>query len=349
MISSEMQLKDYVATHPGELLGEVLLVVNREVAVGNGGFADIIALDSNSNVVIVEAKTDMVTKEALTQALGYASAVHKWETEDLSDMFARYYPQGAVTGENLANAFQRVFGSHLDYQPGDVRLVLLGSGIRSECFSIADYLKGAGNKIDLVTYRADGGTISFSSPEAPGTISNGLGRRLNAPFGHRRRTARFQPETLETFEKLTSLIIQKLPDGAFVKVLPLPDEAEYVYSFWDGTISRGGTLLNKVCVCVKRMKGGLCVRAGGGVQGRGKSEFRRLLLEGLSSDRQHIEQRLGNPILLKDTCHPMEDAHKVFIPITDCERVAERVIAFRELLHPHVISAAETIGWADNA
>jgi len=193
---TEMDLKDYVARDPSALLDEPLLVINREIAVGNGGFADFVAVDSDSNIVIIEAKVGRVKEEVFTQAIGYASVVDGWSSDDLTRMYRAYYLLTEKATDTFEEAFRATFGKSYDMHSGASRIVLLGKAFAPGCISMADFYSRRGIAVELVSYEAhfqSNGKIAFRrASSGSAVIEHAVSRNLTQPLGEKRRTAIFE-------------------------------------------------------------------------------------------------------------------------------------------------------------
>src|SRR5277367_5560262 len=68
----EDDLESWIESNP-EILGEDLLVVARQLEIQDVGRLDLLCIDSNGVPVIVELKRDSTPRQAIAQALDYAS------------------------------------------------------------------------------------------------------------------------------------------------------------------------------------------------------------------------------------------------------------------------------------
>src|SRR5437879_5696240 len=68
----EKDLEDWIEQTP-DILGDDLLVIGRQCDLRGVGCLDLLAVDANGKLVIIELKRNKTPREAVAQALHYAS------------------------------------------------------------------------------------------------------------------------------------------------------------------------------------------------------------------------------------------------------------------------------------
>lgn len=81
-------LETWIASNPS-IVGPDLAIIGRQVSTRSGPL-DLLAVDQSGNVVIIELKRDILPREALAQAIDYASDVASWDIEKIDAVCARY-------------------------------------------------------------------------------------------------------------------------------------------------------------------------------------------------------------------------------------------------------------------
>lgn len=171
----ESELEDWIAHEPS-LLGEKLLVVGKQFDVPGVGRLDLLCIDSSGKLVIVELKRGLGPREAVAQALDYASWLDGASPERVTDSASEYLKK------DLEDAFRDHFGqdlSNLDTQ--DHRIILVAPKLDDSAERIINYLaKRYGVDINAVffTYRklADGKEVLIRSvlvPDYVGVVKRG--------------------------------------------------------------------------------------------------------------------------------------------------------------------------------
>ncbi|MCW7471710.1 PDDEXK family nuclease [Leptospira kanakyensis] len=112
-------LEEWVSKFPN-IVSPELSIIGRQVKVASGGEIDLLAIDQDGNLVIIELKRDELPREALSQAIEYASCISEWTYEDIDNQCHKYLSQSfedffSITypGVNLEdltlNSAQRIF------------------------------------------------------------------------------------------------------------------------------------------------------------------------------------------------------------------------------------------------
>lgn len=72
-------LEQWIKSNPS-ILGEDIAIIGEQVQTASGPM-DFLGIDSSGNTVIIELKRDRLPREALVQAIDYASDVSDWDLE----------------------------------------------------------------------------------------------------------------------------------------------------------------------------------------------------------------------------------------------------------------------------
>jgi hypothetical protein len=136
---SEGELEKWIVKHP-EVLGggQGLLIIDRQRDIPGVGRLDLLGLDSNGQLVIVELKRDRAPREAVAQALDYASWLNGESPETIRQNAANFL------GKPLDEALQEAFGpppeSGLELDCSNHRIVLAASRLDASAERIISYL-----------------------------------------------------------------------------------------------------------------------------------------------------------------------------------------------------------------
>lgn len=144
-----VDLQAWVRQAP-ELLGEPLLIIGEQVQTRSGPL-DFLALDADGNTVVVELKRDTLARDALTQALDYASDVASWDVERLNSECRGFRDQPLE--EALAAAFPDADLAELKLN-GIQRILLVGTGTDAALERMVKWLSdGFGVPVNAVLFR----------------------------------------------------------------------------------------------------------------------------------------------------------------------------------------------------
>jgi hypothetical protein len=121
------------------LLGPDLLLIGRQVQTKSGPL-DLLAIDRDGNTVVIELKRDRLPREALAQAVDYASDIAEWSLERLSEVCAKY------TGMSLEDALADRFAD-IDLETITInetqRILLVGFAIESALERMIEWLSSS--------------------------------------------------------------------------------------------------------------------------------------------------------------------------------------------------------------
>ncbi|HEX8173986.1 MAG TPA: hypothetical protein VF543_02585 [Pyrinomonadaceae bacterium] len=85
------------------ILGEDVLIIGEQVPT-RGGFMDFLGLDQSGNLIVIELKRDKLPREALAQAMDYASDIASWGEDKISEVCLKF------SGQDLEDYLNEKFG-----------------------------------------------------------------------------------------------------------------------------------------------------------------------------------------------------------------------------------------------
>lgn len=139
----EARLEDILASDL-DILNPGLLLIGRQVPTSYGKFIDLLALDSQGNVVVIELKRDRTPREVVAQVLDYGSWVRDLTDDQLASIFESFlakYDRESV-GRSLDDAFCKRFS--LKHMPEELNsqheLVIVASELDPSTERIVTYL-----------------------------------------------------------------------------------------------------------------------------------------------------------------------------------------------------------------
>jgi hypothetical protein len=81
----EAQLEKWVAEGDASILGDRVLVIARQKTIPGVGRLDLLGIDQNGTLIIIELKRDSAPREAVAQALDYASWLHSADAVQIEE------------------------------------------------------------------------------------------------------------------------------------------------------------------------------------------------------------------------------------------------------------------------
>lgn len=137
-------LQEWIANKP-DALGEELLIIQKEF----DGFSDtnerldLLALDKDSNIVVIENKLDDTGRDVTWQALKYASYCSTLTKENIRDIYQNYLNKqgnGEDARENLADFLGKEY-DEIELNKGNTqRMMLVAANFRKEVTSTVLWL-----------------------------------------------------------------------------------------------------------------------------------------------------------------------------------------------------------------
>ena len=128
-------LEPWLASNP-EIIGADILIIGRQVMTKSGPI-DLLGVDRSGNTVIIEIKRDELPREALAQAIDYASDVAEWTAEKIGEICVDY------TNKPFGNAFGEAFPD-ADLESLNLnstqRIVLVGFSIEASLERMIEWL-----------------------------------------------------------------------------------------------------------------------------------------------------------------------------------------------------------------
>jgi hypothetical protein len=130
----ESELENWIVECP-DILGDDLLIIAKQKYVKGVGQLDLLAIQPNGELVIVELKRDKAPREAVAQALDYASWLDKISEADLLEIAEEYLKTP------LVEAFVDRFGQEMPaISPQNHRILVVGSRLDAAAERIINYL-----------------------------------------------------------------------------------------------------------------------------------------------------------------------------------------------------------------
>lgn len=131
-------LEEWVATNPS-IIEQDLLIIGRQVQTQSGPL-DLLAVDRRGNLVVLELKRHKLPREALAQAIDYASDVADWTIDKLSEVFTKY--TGKSLEDSIAETFPNLNLENLNINETQ-RIILVGFAIEASLERMINWLSSA--------------------------------------------------------------------------------------------------------------------------------------------------------------------------------------------------------------
>ncbi len=130
-----LDLEAWIAADPS-IVRPGMILIGRQVMTSSGPL-DLLAVDRSGDLVIIELKRDRLPREALAQAIDYASDLATWSIDKVSEACVKY------TGKSLEDIFSSTF-PEVDIETTKIndrqRIVLVGFGAETALERMVEWL-----------------------------------------------------------------------------------------------------------------------------------------------------------------------------------------------------------------
>ena len=235
---TEQQLEDLLVNSP-DLLMDNLTLVGRQLPT-EGGPLDLLGVDAEGRLVLFELKRGTLTRDAVAQALDYASDLAVLGEDKFARLIDEHSGQNGIEArEGFADWYQQEFqneiGSLLTNPP---KIVLVGLGADERARRIVNFLAQRGIEIQLLTFHGfthEGKLFLARQVEsiAPTTTTNGATKKRNQAALHE---AAEQLGVKEFLEEVASFIEARMPSYRW------PGKTSYSFSLQEKTSEGRPTL-----------------------------------------------------------------------------------------------------------
>lgn len=128
-------LEPWIESNP-EIVGSDIVIIGRQT-MSKSGPIDLLGVDKNGNLVIIEIKRDKLPREALAQAIDYASDAAMWTVDKLGEICADYSKK--TLEEGLTDAFPDLDIEGLNINETQ-RIILVGFSVESALERMVEWL-----------------------------------------------------------------------------------------------------------------------------------------------------------------------------------------------------------------
>lgn len=181
----ERDLESWITSNP-EIIGTDIMIIGRQVET-NSGPIDLLGIDRSGNTVIIELKRGLLPRDAIAQAIDYASNVAEWkDLERLDDICKNNMSKELEEAFN--EAFQDIDGADFENITfnSTQRIILVGFEIETALERMIDWLSDS-YKVNInaviLNYARTKGGEEHEILMKTSMISEGMApRRPNGPY-----------------------------------------------------------------------------------------------------------------------------------------------------------------------
>ena len=142
-------LEQWIRTEPS-ILAEDVVIIGEQVQTKSGP-ADFVGIDKSGNVVVIELKRDSLPREALAQAVDYASDIASWDIERLGEICLKHTQEPLE--DYLNEKFPNVDLEDMSFNQSQ-RLLLVGTSVEESLQRMVEWLSdGYGLLVNAVVLK----------------------------------------------------------------------------------------------------------------------------------------------------------------------------------------------------
>ena len=184
IFSNEDDIEEHLVNNPIQLYAD-LVVIGQQLNLG-GRWADIVALDTTGNLVVIEVKYKSPDREAIGQVVEYAAFLQAMENNDLArHLTAHGMASSLMQDEDFSDLYTRRH-RRIPASGIPVRMALVGTEADEHAIRSINYLRSSGLRLDffLITAWSEGGDALLSVERNP---SPAIPKRWYAPNSLKRK------------------------------------------------------------------------------------------------------------------------------------------------------------------
>lgn len=146
-METERKLED-VITHDISIIDPSLLLIGRQINTAFGKFIDILAMNSEGNLVIIELKRNKTPREVVSQTLDYASWIQQLNYTDIIEIYSEKNP-----GKQLEQDFVDYFQTDLPETLNELhQLIIVSAELDPATERIINYLTNFGVPVNALFF-----------------------------------------------------------------------------------------------------------------------------------------------------------------------------------------------------
>lgn len=146
-LKERYDIEEWIEKTP-TILGEELLIINKELVLPSGIRLDLLAIDKNANLVVIELKRDDSGRNLEWQSIKYVSYCSNFLVEDIFKYFAEYLGQDEDDAQLKIEEF---IDEEMDKLNENQRIILVSKEFHSDVVSAVLWLRDY--KIDIECVR----------------------------------------------------------------------------------------------------------------------------------------------------------------------------------------------------
>lgn len=153
-LDKEKDLEEIIYNDIG-ILNQEWLLIGRQVNTDYNKKIDLLAIDKNSNLIIIELKRDKTPREVVAQAIDYASWIRNIKAERVATIYNEFDNKYLKKGKSFYQSFQETFKIKLDdslLNQGH-QIIVVASSLDESTERIVNYLNDSDIPINVIFFK----------------------------------------------------------------------------------------------------------------------------------------------------------------------------------------------------
>ncbi|MCK4830521.1 DUF91 domain-containing protein [bacterium] len=155
-LGSENELEEIIESNIG-ILNPDWMIIGRQVLTDFNKRIDLLAIDSNGNLVVIELKKNRTTRDVVAQAIDYASWIKKVTNNEIENVFRSYQKNYLKKKETITLANSLYSKYNVEYQEDEIntshQIIIVASELDSHTERIINYLSESEIPINIVFFK----------------------------------------------------------------------------------------------------------------------------------------------------------------------------------------------------
>ncbi|MFC1602693.1 endonuclease NucS domain-containing protein [Pseudomonadota bacterium] len=137
------------------LLSDGWMLIGRQVRTDFNKCIDLLAIDANSNLVVIELKKHRTARDVVAQTIDYASWIEALDITNIKDIYSLFSESYQSCNESLDDVFREKFGVPIDEDGinNSHQMVIVASKLDAGTERIIQYLEKRGIAINAVFFK----------------------------------------------------------------------------------------------------------------------------------------------------------------------------------------------------
>lgn len=149
---TEDELEELIFNNPA-IISDNIFFIGRQVITSTGKRLDLIAIDNNSNIIVIELKRGIAPREIIAQVLDYTSWLYNLSEREIENIIKSHFDKYKLPYKTIVDAFEKIFNRPIENRIGnEIIPVLFADEYPEEIINAINYLTNYGVPIKCIEF-----------------------------------------------------------------------------------------------------------------------------------------------------------------------------------------------------